>query len=184
MLIQTEGAVLLWIQEHLRCTALNPVMTFITSLGNAGAFWIALTVALLIFRRTRKTGAYCAAAMLLTLLVVNVAIKPLVARTRPYELVEGLHLMISRQKDYSFPSGHSANSLSCAWTIFRLAPRKYGVPALVLAVLISLSRLYVGVHFPTDVLAGAAIGIAMSELAQRLLRRAPASLWTKLRADA
>lgn len=184
MLLQVEGAVLLWIQEHLRCAALNPVMTFITSLGNAGAFWIALTVALLIFKRTRKTGVYCAAAMLLTLLVVNLAIKPLVARTRPYELVEGLQLIISRQKDYSFPSGHSANSLSCAWTIFRLAPRKYGVPALVLAALISLSRLYVGVHFPTDVLAGAVIGIAMSELAQRLLRRVPARLWTKLRTDA
>lgn len=169
MLLQVEGAVLLWIQEHLRCAALNPVMTFITSLGNAGALWIALTVLLLIFKRTRRTGAYCAAAMLLTLLVVNVAIKPLVARTRPYELIEGLQLLISKQVDYSFPSGHSANSLSCAWTIFRLAPRKWGVPALALAVLISLSRLYVGVHFPTDVLAGAAIGIAMSEVSLRIL---------------
>lgn len=169
MLLQIEGAILLWIQQHLRCAALTPVMRVITSLGNGGAFWIALTVALLIFKRTRKTGVYCAAAMVLTLLVVNVAIKPLVARTRPYELIEGLQILVARPSDYSFPSGHSANSLSCAWTLFRLTPKKYGAPALALAVLIALSRLYVGVHFPTDVLVGAAIGIAMSEVAIRNL---------------
>ena len=171
MLLQIEGAILMWIQNHLRCATLNPVMIVITSLGNGGAFWIALTVLLLIFRRTRRIGVYFAASMLLTLLVVNVAVKPLVARTRPYELIEGLQILVSRPHDYSFPSGHSANSLSCAWTIFRLAPRKYGVPALVLAVLICLSRLYVGVHFPTDVLVGAAVGIALSALSTRALRR-------------
>ena len=172
MLLQIEGAILMWIQNHLRCATLNPVMIVITSLGNGGAFWIALTVLLLIFRRTRRIGVYCAASMLLTLLVVNLCIKPLAARTRPYELIQGLEILVSRPRDYSFPSGHSANSLSCAWTLFRLAPKKYGVPALVLAVLIALSRLYVGVHFPTDVLAGAAIGVLLSELALRALRRA------------
>ena len=172
MLLQIEGAILMWIQNHLRCATLNPVMIVITSLGNGGAFWIALTVLLLIFRRTRRIGVYCAASMLLTLLVVNLCIKPLAARTRPYELIQGLEILVSRPRDYSFPSGHSANSLSCAWTLFRLAPKKYGVPALVLAVLIALSRLSVGVHFPTDVLAGAAIGVLLSELTLRALRRA------------
>ena len=90
MLLQIEGAILMWIQNHLRCASLNPVMIVITSLGNGGAFWIALTVLLLIFRRTRRIGVYCAASMLLTLLVVNLCIKPLAARTRPYELIQGL----------------------------------------------------------------------------------------------
>lgn len=172
MLLEIESAILLWIQNNLRCGLLTPLMRAITTLGNGGAFWIALTVLLLIFRRTRRIGVYCAASMLLTLLVVNLCIKPLAARTRPYELIQGLEILVSRPHDYSFPSGHSANSLSCAWTLFRLAPKKYGVPALVLAVLIALSRLYVGVHFPTDVLAGAAIGVLLSELALRALRRA------------
>lgn len=172
MLLEIEGAILLWIQNSLRCGLLTPVMRVITTLGNGGMFWIALTLLMLIFKRTRRVGVYCAASMLLTLLVVNLCIKPLAARTRPYELIQGLEILVSRPRDYSFPSGHSANSLSCAWTLFRLAPKKYGVPALVLAVLIALSRLYVGVHFPTDVLAGAAIGVLLSELTLRALRRA------------
>ena len=171
MLMEIESAILLWIQNNLRCAFLTPVMRVITTLGNGGMFWIALTVLLLIFRRTRRIGVCCAASMLLTLLVVNLCIKPLAARTRPYELIQGLEILVSRPHDFSFPSGHSANSLTCAWAIFRLAPRKYGVPALVLAVLICLSRLYVGVHFPTDVLVGAAVGIALSALSTRALRR-------------
>ena len=171
MLMEIESAILLWIQNNLRCAFLTPVMRGITTLGNGGMFWIALTVLLLIFRRTRRIGVCCAASMLLTLLVVNLCIKPLAARTRPYELIQGLEILVSRPHDFSFPSGHSAKSLTCAWAIFRLAPRKYGVPALVLAVLIALSRLYVGVHYPTDVLAGAAIGILLSEIALRALRR-------------
>ena len=176
MLMENESAILLWIQNNLRCGFLTPVMRVITTLGNGGAFWIVLTLLLLIFKRTRRMGVYCAASMLLTLLVVNLCIKPLAARTRPYELIQGLQILVSRPHDYSFPSGHSANSLTCAWTIFRLAPKKYGVPALVLAVLIALSRLYVGVHYPTDVLAGAAIGVLLSEVALRALRR-PLRAW-------
>lgn len=181
MLMEIESAILLWIQNNLRCGFLTPVMRVITTLGNGGAFWIVLTLLLLIFKRTRRMGVYCAASMLLTLLVVNLCIKPLAARTRPYELIEGLQILVSRPHDYSFPSGHSANSLTCAWTIFRLAPKKYGVPALVLAVLIALSRLYVGVHYPTDVLAGAAIGVLLSEVALRALRR-PLRAWDAKRA--
>ena len=176
MLMEIESAILLWIQNNLRCGFLTPVMRVITTLGNGGAFWIVLTLLLLIFRRTRRMGVYCAASMLLTLLVVNLCIKPLAARTRPYELIQGLEILVSRPHDYSFPSGHSANSLTCAWTIFRLAPKKYGVPALIFAVLIALSRLYVGVHYPTDVLVGAAIGVLLSEVALRALRR-PLRAW-------
>ena len=179
MLMEIESAILLWIQNNLRCAFLTPVMRVITTLGNGGAFWIALTVLLLIFRRTRRIGVCCAASMLLTLLVVNLCIKPLAARTRPYELIEGLQILVSRPHDYSFPSGHSANSLTCAWTIFRLAPKKYGVPALVLAVLIALSRLYVGVHYPTDVLCGAAIGVAAALAGVRIARMP----WRRAKSD-
>lgn len=168
-LIGLEGNMLLWIQQHLRSPLLTPVMRLLSTLGNGGAFWIALTVLLIAFKKTRRTGLYCAAAMLLTFVLVNLMLKPAVGRVRPYELFERLMILVSRPGDASFPSGHSANSMACAWTIFRMAPRKYGVVALVLALLIAFSRLYVGVHFPTDVLAGLLIGAAMSECALRLL---------------
>ena len=170
-LIQFEGEILMWIQQHLRCGVLTPLMRILSTLGNGGAFWIVLTVLLLMLRRTRRTGAFCAVGMLLTFVAVNLLLKPLVGRTRPYELFDALSVLVKLPGDASFPSGHSANSMACAWAIFRTMDKKYGVPALVLALLIALSRLYVGVHFPSDVLAGLIIGGAMSELSLRLLPR-------------
>jgi len=159
-----EAGFLTWIQENLRMPVLNEIMVGITTLGNGGVFWIVVALALLAFKKTRKAGIQCAAAMLLTLLVVNVTLKPSIARTRPYDLIEGLNILISRPHDFSFPSGHTANSFSCAWVMLRRLPRKFGVPALVLAILIAFSRLYVGVHFPTDVLGGAAVAIILAEI--------------------
>ena len=170
--LTAERDILLWIQEHLRAAALTPPMRLFSLLGDKGLFWIALTVALLCFRSTRRVGVYCAASMALTFLVVNCAVKPLVARIRPYDLFPEIQLLVHAEGDFSFPSGHSANSFSVAWVLFRMAPKKYGVPALVLAMLIALSRLYVGVHYPTDVLAGAAVAILLAELCLRLLPKA------------
>ncbi len=146
-------------------------MCFITTLGNHGMLWIALTLMLLFFRRTRRAALVSALSMLLTLLAVNILIKPLAARIRPYEVIEGLRCIVARESEFSFPSGHSANSLACAWVLFRLCDRRLGVPALVMALLISLSRLYVGVHYPTDVLAGIAAGMLLAEAAIYLAKR-------------
>ncbi len=160
ILVNLEGPILLWIQEYLRVDFLTPVITFITHLGDGGRIWIACALLFLILPKTRKTGVVMAASMLLNLLATNIVLKNLFARTRPYVAVEGLHRMIEAQSDFSFPSGHTACSFAAAVVIFRLCPRKVGIPAIVLAVLISLSRLYVGVHFPTDVIGGAIIGTA------------------------
>ena len=159
-----ERDILLWIHTHLRFAALTPVMRLLSLLGDKGIFWIALTLVLLIFRRTRRLGIYCAASMVLTFLVVNCAIKPLIARTRPYDLFQEIQILAHAEHDFSFPSGHSANSFAVAWILFRMTDKKYGVPAVVLAALIAFSRLYVGVHYPTDVLAGTAIAIALAEV--------------------
>lgn len=157
-MVDLEGPILLWIQEYLRNEFLTPVVTFITHLGDGGFIWILLTVLCLVFARTRKTGVLLTFSLLLNFLVNNLVLKNLVARTRPYEAVEGLHRIIEAQSDFSFPSGHTGCSFAAAMVLFAVCPRKVGVPAMVLAVLISLSRLYVGVHFPTDVLGGAVIG--------------------------
>jgi len=165
-----DGSILLFIQEHLRHPALDGAMTFITTLGNTGAVWIALSLVLLIIPRTRRWGLRCALALLIGFLITNVALKNIIQRIRPYEAISALNILVPPEHDFSFPSGHATSSLAAAWALFRTAPRKYGVPALVLAVLIALSRLYVGVHYPTDVLAGVAIGILAAECAVKLVR--------------
>lgn len=164
-----DGAILLWIQEWIRNDWLDSVMIGITHLGDAGLLWIVLSLLLLIPKKTRKYAMMAIVALLFSLLVNNMILKNIVARTRPYEVVEGLTRLIGAQRDLSFPSGHTASSFATAVVLFRNLKKRYGIPLLVLAVLISLSRLYVGVHYPTDVLFGAISGTLLAILAQWLV---------------
>ncbi len=161
-----DGSILLWIQEHIRNPYLDEIVIFITHLGDAGWFWIALTFIMLLFGKTRRAGIVSALALFCSLVVNNGILKNVVARIRPYEQIDSLVLMIEKQVDFSFPSGHSAASFAAATAICLNLPKRFGIPALILAALIALSRLYVGVHYPTDVLSGAVSGIACAWLAQ------------------
>ncbi|KIR01562.1 hypothetical protein P261_00376 [Lachnospiraceae bacterium TWA4] len=163
-----DGAILLWIQENLRQDFLNPIVVFITSLGNAGIIWIVISLLLLIPKKTRKIGILSLLALLGSAIVNNLILKNLVGRVRPYEVVDGLRLIIERQKDASFPSGHSGSSFASAVVLYKNLPKTYGILALVLAALIALSRLYVGVHYPTDVLVGTIDGIIIGLVINKL----------------
>ena len=154
-----EANILLWIQENVRADWLTPIVKCITYLGNGGIFWILLTLLFLCMPKYRKTGATCATALIFDLLSVNMLIKNLVARPRPYTKIEGLVHIIGDQSDFSFPSGHTAASFAAVTVLLMCAPKKISIPMTVLAVLISLSRLYVGVHYPTDILGGVVIGV-------------------------
>ncbi len=153
-----DGQLLLLIQNHLRSEALTPIVVFITNLGNAGMIWIILSVILLFPRKTRRAGLLSLLALLGSLCVTNLVLKNYVARVRPYEVVQGLQCLIPAQRDWSFPSGHASASFASAVSIYKSSPRWLGVPAMILAFAISLSRLYVGVHYPSDVLVGMVIG--------------------------
>lgn len=157
-IIQLDGEILLWIQEYIRNDFLTPLMRFITSLGNAGIIWIVAAILLLCFQKTRKEGILTSCALIGTLIVNNIILKNLVARIRPYEVIDGLTILIEKPGEFSFPSGHAGSSFAAGVIIFLSCPKKIGVPALILAFLISLSRLYVGVHYPTDVLGGMITG--------------------------
>jgi undecaprenyl-diphosphatase len=157
-IIDMDGSILLWIQQHVRREWATPVVKLITHLGDAGAVWLVLTLLCLVLAKTRKVGILMAASTILNFLVNNVCLKNLVARTRPYEVIPGLQRIIEAQSDFSFPSGHSGASFAVAVVMLMMFPKKVGIPAMALAVLIALSRLYVGVHNPTDVLAGALVG--------------------------
>lgn len=164
-----DGNILLWIQEFVRNPLLTPAAVAVTTLGNAGVIWILISCGLLIPKKTRRTGVICIVSLLGSLIINNGILKNLVARTRPYESMETLVPVIAAPWDYSFPSGHAGSSFACAWVLLRRLPGKYGVPAVVLASLIALSRLYVGVHYPSDVIAGAVSGILISYLAEYLV---------------
>lgn len=158
MLWQIDGGILIWIQENIRNDVLTPIMKFITTTGNKGMIWILIAVALCCFVKTRKTGILMGCSLLGSLMINNLILKNLVACTRPYEVLDGLHLMIAKATDLSFPSGHTGSSFAAAVVMFLMLPRKYGVPALIYAFLMGCSRLYVGVHYPSDVLCGGIIG--------------------------
>ena len=183
---QIDHSILLFIQENLRFDGLTEALISITHLGDHGKFWIILCLVLLLFKRTRKAGVCGLAALLINLLITNVTLKPLVARIRPYEQFEDLILLIGRQKDFSFPSGHTSSSFATAVAIFMMDRRikniadgitkssatVLGTASMILAVAIGYSRLYVGVHFPTDVLAGVVIGIFSAWAAGKLIHAA------------
>jgi undecaprenyl-diphosphatase len=160
MLQSIDGFLLLLIQNHLRLDWLNPFFTFYTSLGNYGLLWIAVSLLLLCFRKTRKAGVLALAAMLLGLLINNLILKNLFARPRPWLTVEGLVPLLEPPDPNSFPSGHTCSSFAAAGIWLRTLPRRYmGVIALGAAALMGYSRLYVGVHYPSDVLAGMCVGL-------------------------
>lgn len=171
-LLQLDGNLLLWIQEFLRNDLLTPIVSFYTKLGDAGLLWIALSLGLLFCKRTRRAGAAGLLALILGALCTNVVLKHLVARPRPWLTVEGLVHLVAEHDPNSFPSGHTCAAFAAASAWARALPRRWmGVTAVVLAALMGLSRLYVGVHFPSDVLAGMAVGLLCGFLAWMLLNR-------------
>lgn len=154
-----ELAILDFLQK-LHNGFLDPLMVFFTSLANTGIFWLLLAAALILFGKKEKKGwgLQVLLALAFSFLTVNVLIKPLVNRIRPFTFRPKLELLIPAPRDASFPSGHTSVSFAAAVAIYR-CDKKWGQWALVLAVIIAFSRLYLYVHFPTDVLFGAAMGV-------------------------
>lgn len=166
-LLEAEGAALLWIQQWLRGPATDAFFVFYTTLGNMGLCWLVLSVAMLCTQKTRKAGLAGLVALLVGFLCTNVILKPLVCRTRPWLVVEGLTTLVAEHDPHSFPSGHTCAAFAAALAWRPYLSKKWGNAALVCAALMGFSRLYVGVHFPTDVLAGAVIGCLSGWVARK-----------------
>lgn len=152
-------SVLDYIAEHFRCAFLDTFMRTVTLFGEGGIFWIAIAVIFLFIPKHRKTGLMMGAAMLLGLAVGNGIMKNLIARTRPYDMPGvNVELLVKTLSDFSFPSGHTLVCFEAA-TVLTVRKNRLAVPAAVIAVLVALSRLYLYVHYPTDVICGALLGI-------------------------
>ena len=158
--VNFDWTILHWIQNTLVCPAMDFLMPKITLLGNGGAVWILAAVDLLATKKYRKYGAFLLAGLAIGVLIGNLTLKPLVARPRPCWLDESVQLLIANPTDYSFPSGHTLSSVIGA-TVLTKANRKFGLAAIPLAALIAFSRLYLYVHFPTDILAAAVLGVGI-----------------------
>jgi undecaprenyl-diphosphatase len=170
-LLTADGAVLLWIQAHLRAPVLDRVVSVYTTLGNAGVLFLLLAAVMLCFPKTRRAGVTALAAMAMGFLGTNLILKHLVARPRPWVEIPGLTALVAESDPNSFPSGHTTAAFAFALALWPMVPRRWMAwAALAAAVLMAFSRLYVGVHYPSDVFTGALIGCLSACLARWLCR--------------
>ena len=173
-----------WIAANLWCPFLDAVMPVITLLGDAGIFWIAVAVLFIFTKKYRKIGIGMMIALMMGLVICNICLKPMIARIRPYDFKEEhlgivVNLLIEKQHDFAFPSGHTIASFEAAVVIL-LGNRKLGIPAMILACLIAFSRLYLYVHYPTDVIVSIVLGSVLAligwYLAQKVMDKLPKKL--------
>ena len=152
-----EFKILDWIQG-IRTPVGDVVMPFISKLGNAGMIWILLAVILLLVPKTRKSGMILVVALGVDVILCNGILKHAFGRIRPCDVNTAIQLLVARPDDFSFPSGHTAASFAAVSALYFAGEKWLWKPALVLAVLIAFSRLYLYVHYPTDILGGILVG--------------------------
>lgn len=150
--------------EKLWNPVLDVTVSLITYLGNAGIVWVILGLCLLIPKKSRKIGVYVLCGIAITALINDVCLKEVIQRPRPFNFdgwpeVFNYPNIVAKPSSWSFPSGHTSSAFGAAFPLLLKTKKKYGIPAMILALLIGLSRIYVHVHYPTDVLAGIAVGI-------------------------
>lgn len=163
-----DFSVLHWLDKNLQNPFLDPLMIFVSLLGNGGVIWIVLALVLLCFKKYRLTAIKVLLALLLVLVIYNNGLKVWVGRLRPFQIDPNIELLIKEPGEFSFPSGHTTSSLAAA-TVLYLEKVPMWYLALGLALLISYSRVYLLVHFPSDVLAGLFLGALMGKLAVLLV---------------
>ena len=169
-----ELAILDAIQAHLRCGFLDAVLPAVSWTCTHGELWILLAVVLVLFRKTRRQGWSVGCALVLDLICCNLILKPLVGRIRPFAVNTAVELLTAPPADASFPSGHTAASFAAVFALWASGSPLWK-PAAVLASVIAFSRLYLYVHWPTDVLGGivvgAVVGTAGAWIAKRLRKK-------------
>lgn len=175
-IIQIDFTILNWIQEHLRCGFLDVLCSVLGTIGHAGILWIAACVVMLFFKKTRAAGVIALVAMGIGFVLGDYVIKPLVQRPRPFmsdsemNLFRNMELFVKKPDSFSFPSGHSCAAAAFE-TVMLVKARPIGWIALLPVLAMLFSRLYTYVHFPSDVLCGAVLGVLTAFLMLLLFRQ-------------
>ncbi len=162
-----EIQILKFVQETFSCDFLDAIFKFVSYIGNKGAIWIVCALILCIFKKTRKAGIISAISLIFCLTIGNMTLKPLIGRMRPYEFDTSLKVIIPLLKDASFPSGHTMAAFAFCHSTAKIY-KKYRIPLYALAVFMGLSRIYLCMHFPTDVIFGAFFGILFAIASQKI----------------
>lgn len=157
---EMDNSILFFFQD-LHFPLLDKIMVFITNLGNIGFIWFVVAAILLSTKKYRKYGFILCISIFASAFVGNLVLKPFFERPRPCSAFPEIPLLIKTPDAFSFPSGHATSSFAAA-TILFFSNKKLGIAGFVLAALISLSRVYLFVHYPTDVFFGALLGIAVA----------------------
>ena len=178
--------------EQLRGPVFDQIMVFFTHMGDGGYFWIALSVVLLLFKKTRKYGLAMAGALAVASLLNSIVLKSLFDRPRPYVMdianwqrvaTDGwmyeMPFESLKEKSVSFPSGHTASSFAAAIGVFYIDKKK-GIVPLIVAALIGFSRIYIHVHYPSDVVGGVITGVVFGLLACVIIFKVFGGLLDKL----
>lgn len=159
---------LLYAIQKIHTPWLDRVMVLITSLANHGELWIGLGLLFICFAKTRRMGVVMLVSIVLGYGTGNLVLKNLFARSRPCWIQPQVPLLVPVPRDYSFPSGHTLVSFEGAAAILG-HHRIWGVGAMILAAVIAFSRLYLFVHFPTDILGGMVLGMVTSQVGARVV---------------
>ena len=162
-----DQSILYWIHDNLSCGVLDMLMPKLTLLGSGGAIWLLAAAIMLCAKKYRRQGVILLAGLAAGVLVGNVCLKNLIARPWPCWLDDSVKLLIPIPTDYSFPSGHTLSSVIGA-TVLTKTNRRFGWAAIPLAAIIAFSRLYLFVHYPSDILAGAVLGAAIGLVVYRI----------------
>ena len=156
-----DSSILLYIKDNMHSPMMDRIMVIITTLGDGGVIWIIIAVPLIISKKYRKIGFMALGALTLSTILGEEILKHVVQRIRPSADISAANLLISNPLSYSFPSGHTTSSFAVAGVLAKYF-KKYALVFFTLAAVIAFSRLYLYVHYPTDVLAGAVLGLICS----------------------
>jgi undecaprenyl-diphosphatase len=165
-----DNFLLLYIKNYLHTPFMDRVMVLFTTLGNMGIVWIVMAILLMISKRYRRIGFMALVAIILGAVLGEGILKHLVKRIRPSADIPAMKLLITKPLSFSFPSGHTTSSFAAAGILFRYF-KKYAIGFFILASLIAFSRLYLYVHYPTDVLAGVVLGLICSRITISLFNK-------------
>lgn len=158
---ELDFMVLNYIRENLRSGFLDNIMPLVTMLGNMGIFWVAVALIISAKAKYRRCSITMLIGMVAGVVIGNLIIKNIIQRDRPCWINEIENMLIANPQDFSFPSGHTMSSFIAA-TILVHYDKRLGIPSFGVAILIAFSRLYLYVHFPSDIVGGALLGIAIA----------------------
>lgn len=159
-----DNSILLYIKNNAHGPIMDKFMVIMTSMGNSGFIWVAIGIILLISKRYRKVGFITLAALLLSAILGEGILKHMVQRMRPSTDIPAVNLLIAKPLSFSFPSGHAASSFAAAGVLAKYF-KDYALEVYTMAALIAFSRLYLYVHYPSDVAAGIILGLICSKTA-------------------